>query len=69
MFEPGLPELLQQAGGKLTATEDTRQAVAKSDATFVIVPPTFVHFGDGNVADLSLWCLLCVVGGWVWCQV
>ena len=38
VFEPGLSELLQQAAGKLTATEDVRQAVAKSDATFVIVP-------------------------------
>ena len=38
VFEPGLQELLQQAGDNLTATCDTKSAVRQSDFTFLIVP-------------------------------
>ena len=36
--ETGLAELMAEAGGRLTATTDTRAAVVASEATFVIVP-------------------------------
>jgi UDPglucose 6-dehydrogenase len=35
--EPGLPELLQEAGGRLSATVDTETAVRRSEATFIVV--------------------------------
>jgi UDPglucose 6-dehydrogenase len=35
--EPGLPELLQESEGRLTATEDAEAAVRGSDATFIVV--------------------------------
>jgi UDPglucose 6-dehydrogenase len=36
--EPGLEDLLQQSGGRLSATTDTERAVAQTDMTFIIVP-------------------------------
>jgi UDPglucose 6-dehydrogenase len=38
VFEPGLAEMIAEGRACLTATSDTAQAVADSDATFVIVP-------------------------------
>jgi UDPglucose 6-dehydrogenase len=37
VYEPGLAELIQQTQGRLTATQDTEEAVRKSDATFIVV--------------------------------
>ena len=36
--EPGLQELFNQARSRIHATENTREAVAASDVTFVVVP-------------------------------
>jgi UDPglucose 6-dehydrogenase len=36
--EPGLEALLQQAGGRLSATTDIAHAVAQTEITFIIVP-------------------------------
>lgn len=38
IFEPGLAELLQTTGARLTTTDDTEAAVAGSDVTFIVVP-------------------------------
>jgi len=38
IFEPGLADLLQATGDRLTSTHDTEAAVAASDVTFVVVP-------------------------------
>jgi len=38
VVEPGLQGLLETSHGALTATMDTRSAVLKTDATFIIVP-------------------------------
>ncbi len=38
VFEPRLQEMIDDAGGRLRATTDTREAVAASDVVFVIVP-------------------------------
>jgi UDPglucose 6-dehydrogenase len=38
VFEPGLAEMIAEGRACLTATSETAQAVASSDATFVIVP-------------------------------
>jgi UDPglucose 6-dehydrogenase len=38
VIEPGLQEMLDRSGGRLTATSDVRAAVLASDLTFVIVP-------------------------------
>ena len=38
VFEPGLPELLEQAKGRLTATQDLERAVLTTQASLVIVP-------------------------------
>jgi UDPglucose 6-dehydrogenase len=35
--EPSLPELLQETGGRLSATVDTEAAVRRSEATFIVV--------------------------------
>jgi UDPglucose 6-dehydrogenase len=35
--EPGLPELIQESEGRLSATTDTEAAVRASDATFIVV--------------------------------
>lgn len=37
VHEPGLGELLQRSGGRLTATEDVAAAVHSSDITFIVV--------------------------------
>ncbi len=37
VHEPGLPELLQESEGRLTATEDAEAAVRASEATFIVV--------------------------------
>ena len=37
-FEPGLQEMLDQAGGNFRATQDYSDAVRSSDITFVVVP-------------------------------
>jgi UDPglucose 6-dehydrogenase len=38
VFEPGLAEMIAEGRACLTATSDTRSAVAETDATFMIVP-------------------------------
>ena len=38
VFEPGLAEMIAEGRACLTATTDTAEAVAATDATFVIVP-------------------------------
>ncbi len=46
VFEPGLPELMARARGRLSATGDYAQAVQVSEATFIIVPtPSEDHGG------------------------
>ncbi len=37
VHEPGLPELLQESEGRLTATQDAEAAVRASEATFIVV--------------------------------
>ncbi len=37
VHEPGLPELMQEAEGRLSATEDVEAAVRDSEATFIVV--------------------------------
>jgi UDPglucose 6-dehydrogenase len=46
VFEPGLPEMLARAAGRLTATTDIKAAVADSDVTFLIVPTPSEAGGD-----------------------
>jgi UDPglucose 6-dehydrogenase len=36
--EPGVPELLRSSGGSFTATNDYREAIENSEASFIIVP-------------------------------
>lgn len=38
VYEPGLADLMRAAGERLKATTDTCEAVAASDATFMVVP-------------------------------
>jgi UDPglucose 6-dehydrogenase len=38
IFEPGLSELLQSVGDRLSATIDTAEAVIQSEVTFIVVP-------------------------------
>ncbi|MBI4539321.1 MAG: UDP-glucose/GDP-mannose dehydrogenase family protein [Gemmatimonadetes bacterium] len=38
VFEPGLPELIERAGGRLSATTDFAEAIAGTDITFIVVP-------------------------------
>jgi UDPglucose 6-dehydrogenase len=38
VYEPGLPELLGEVSGRLTATRDHRRAVLESQASFIVVP-------------------------------
>jgi UDPglucose 6-dehydrogenase len=38
VFEPGLQELLDRSGGRLSATTDIASAVSRTDMTFMIVP-------------------------------
>ena len=52
--EPGLQELIDKSGGRLTATLDTEAAVLASDLTFVIVPtPSDSNGGFSNKYVLS----------------
>ncbi len=37
VHEPGLPELMQESEGRLSATADTEAAVRGSEATFIVV--------------------------------
>ena len=37
VHEPGLPELIQEANGRLSATQDTEAAVRGSEASFIVV--------------------------------
>src|SRR5688572_19573951 len=43
--EPGLQELIDASGGRLSATDDAASAVAETDVTFIIVPTPSDHSG------------------------
>ena len=46
VFEPELAEKMEEAGSRLSATEDYAQAILKSEVTFVVVPtPSEDHGG------------------------
>src|SRR5206468_13043056 len=38
VFEPGLTELIQRNGARLSATTSYDEAIAQTEATFIIVP-------------------------------
>jgi UDPglucose 6-dehydrogenase len=38
VFEPGLEEMMARTEGRLTATENPREAISRSEATFIVVP-------------------------------
>jgi UDPglucose 6-dehydrogenase len=50
VFEPGLAELLGQVHDRLQATEDFRDAILRSDATFIVVPTPSADHGGFSVA-------------------
>src|SRR5437899_565944 len=49
VFEPQLGELMAGAGGRLRATEDVAEAVAASDATFIVVPTPSTDEGGFSI--------------------
>jgi UDPglucose 6-dehydrogenase len=48
-YEPKLQELITSVKGKLRSTQDYKEAITKSDITFVIIPTPSRH--DGNLSD------------------